>query len=358
MKTWFGTYLGPHHAGPLEATVLVSEKGISIGVRDRDGGVITHSWKLSAVSISFDRPAQQSVLLYRSDNAKLTIDGDDAFRFLETILEEQRRPWHRRSRSKDAGRVAMIFGSIIAVTALAYFLLVPWVSGKLATTVSVQQEESFGNTIFDALSLEAQEVKAASTELNRFFSAMNVTTSYNIRITVVKDEAVNAFALPGGHIVVYTALLEKIRSYPELAALLSHEFSHVNNQHSTRSVFQRIGSQVFLGLVFGKMGSVATVLADRADQLKSLNYSRKLEKEADLDGLELLKERHIDPAGFEGLFRSLKASGGREGVPELLASHPDIDKRVAYIQSASGNATVETDKDLEAIFEKIKSIEL
>ncbi len=113
-----------------------------------------------------------------------------------------------------------------------------------------------------------------------------------IRITVVNDNTVNAFALPGGRIVVYSALLKEIGSYPELAALLSHEFTHVNNRHSTKSIFRNLGSKVFLGLLFGKFGSVTAVLVDHADNLKSLKYSRKLEKEADIEGLAIIgKER-------------------------------------------------------------------
>ena len=102
---------------------------------------------------------------------------------------------------------------------------------------------------------------------------MDVPTAYRIRITVVNDNVVNAFALPGGRIVVYTALLKQIKSYPELAALLSHEFTHINNKHSTKSIFRRLGSKVFIGLLFGRFGTVTSVLVNHADNLKSLTYS-------------------------------------------------------------------------------------
>ncbi|MBK8952216.1 MAG: M48 family metallopeptidase [Chitinophagaceae bacterium] len=190
--------------------------------------------------------------------------------------------------------------------------------------------------------------------LNEFFKQMNVPSAYNIRITVVNDNVVNAFALPGGRIVVYSALLKQIQTCPELAALLSHEFTHINNKHSTKSIFRRLGSKVFIGLLFGRFGSVSSVLISHADDLKSLTYSRKLEKEADTEGLAIITQRKIDPAGFISLFTHLKESAPADMLPEFLASHPDIDKRIAYIKEASKEAQVAEDVQLKAIFEKLK----
>ena len=159
--------------------------------------------------------------------------------------------------------------------------------------------------------------------------------------------------LPGGNIVVYSALLKELKTYPELAALLSHEFTHVNNKHSTKSIFRQLGSRVFLSLLFGKFGNVTSIMVDQADKFKSLKYSRSLEKEADLDGLSLLRERKIDPEGFIGLFRHLRDSAPASAMPEFLGSHPDIDKRIAYIREASKNWQTEENSQLKAIFEKL-----
>jgi predicted Zn-dependent protease len=190
--------------------------------------------------------------------------------------------------------------------------------------------------------------------VNDFFTALKIPTAYNVRISVVNDNVVNAFALPGGRIVVYSALLKQISSYPELAALLSHEFTHVNNKHSTKSIFRRLGSKVFLGLLFGRFGNVTSVLVNHADDLKSLKYSRKLEKEADTDGLNILAERKIDPKGFSDLFEHLKAAAPLNSMPEFLASHPDVDKRISYIQELAKGATVVENEQLKAIFDKLK----
>lgn len=95
-------------------------------------------------------------------------------------------------------------------------------------------------------------------------------------------------------------------------------------------------------------------MIDQADKFKSLKYSRRLEKEADIEGLAILKERKIDPEGFVTLFKHLKDSAYASALPEFLGSHPDIDNRVDYIRAASMNAIVEENARLKTIFEKLK----
>ena len=85
-----------------------------------------------------------------------------------------------------------------------------------------------------------------------------------------------------------------------------------------------------------------------------MKYSRKLEKEADLDGLNILLERKIDPKGFSDLFRHLKESAPTSAMPELLESHPDIEKRIGYIQSAAAGAGMEEHIELKIIFDNLK----
>ena len=355
MKTWFGSYYISHHAEPVEATVLVYEKNIAIGFRDADGKNCTLNWNIHNVEVVFDNSIKATkITVINEPGTKLIINGKNAKDFIIQAQEELNKPWYKKDSTKEWVRNLLIFLGVCAVLVTVYFLIVPWMSEKMASTVSVETEEQFGNAVYDALALSKQEDKAATIVLNDFFKEMKVETSYNIRITVVNSEIVNAFALPGGNIVVYSALLNELKTYPELAALLGHEFTHVNNKHSTKSIFRQMGSRVFLGLLFGKFGSVTSVMIDQADKFKSLTYSRALEKEADMNGLEILRERKIDPEGFATLFKHLEDSAPSLAIPEFLVSHPDIDKRIIYIRDASKNMIVEDNTQLKSIFEKLK----
>jgi Zn-dependent protease with chaperone function len=356
MKSWLASYYETVGAEPIEATVLAVEKKISIGFRNSNGQPVTLDWDIRDINAVFDNSLQATKVTNANEkNARLIINGKDPSLFLQEMQTEQNKPWHKKEKAKGLRRSLVIFLIIAVVLVGTYFLVVPWLSEKLASTVSIQTEERFGDAIYDGLNLSDAEDTASGRLVNEFFRGMNITTPYAIHITVVNGPVVNAFALPGGHIVVYDALLKELNSYPELAALLSHEFTHVNNKHSTKSVFRRLGSRVFLSLLLGKMGNVTSILVDQADNLKSLNYSRKLEKEADMNGLTLLKERKIDPEGFAHLFQHLKASSPAAALPELLASHPDIENRINYIREASANAPVEENIQLKAIFDRLKA---
>lgn len=354
MKSYFASYHPPQGAAPVESTVLVFDKNLSVGFRRADGSNAMENWPLKEVEVSFDFGRQTSRIKNTKLGGELLIEGNDAANFIKEMQAEQKKAWHKKGSGKEWIRNSLLFLGIIGLLVLLYLLIVPWLSEKLASKVSANTEQQLGDAVYDAMGFTSMEDKEASLVLNDFFSAMNVPTAYNIRITVVNDNVVNAFALPGGRIVVYSALLKQISSYPELAALLSHEFTHVNNKHSTKSIFRRLGSKVFLGLLFGRFGTVTSVLVNHADDLKSLTYSRRLEKEADTEGLAILIQRKIDPAGFTSLFEHLKASAPANTLPEFLGSHPDVDKRINYIKESSKGAVVVENEQLKAIFDKLK----
>ena len=354
MKTWFGSYYTSSLGEPVEATVLAVENSITIGFRGDDGITKRARWEMQDIVAVFENSIQATRISHSKEpGSKLEINGRQALNFILEMQAEQSKPWHKKSQTKEYGRNLLIFLGIAAVLVTAYFLIVPWMSEKLASTISVSTEQQLGNAVYDALDLSGQQDNEATAVLNEFFREMKVQTPYTIRITVVKSDVVNAFALPGGNIVVYSALLKELKTYPELAALLSHEYTHVNNKHSTKSIFRQLGSRVFLSLLFGKFGNVTSIMVDQADKFKSLKYSRSLEKEADLEGLSLLRERKIDAEGFIGLFRHLRDSAPASAMPEFLGSHPDIDKRIAYIREASKNWQTNENSQLKTIFEKL-----
>ncbi|MEO7924996.1 MAG: M48 family metallopeptidase [Chitinophagaceae bacterium] len=355
MKSYFGSYYPSPGLEPAESTVLVFDKNLTIGFRNPDGSNAMINWLLSDVEVSFDFPSQQTRILHtKTPGAVLGIKGNDAANFIREMLVEQRKPWHKKSSGREWIRNGLLLLGILGLLFFVYLLVVPWLSQKLASRVSIKTEKQLGDAVYDAMGLAGQIDGKRTAVLNDFFSAMDIPTAYDVRISVVNDPVVNAFALPGGRIIVYSALLDEIDSYPELAAMLSHEFIHINNKHSTKSIFRRLGSKVFLGLLFGHFGSVTAVLVDHADNLKSLTYSRSLEKEADMDGLAILTKRNIDPKGFEDLFDHLKAAAPSSRLPEFLGSHPDVDKRIAYIRERSAGAVVKENLQLKAIFEQLK----
>ncbi|WP_346317414.1 M48 family metallopeptidase [Chitinophaga sp. YIM B06452] len=220
---------------------------------------------------------------------------------------------------------------IIALLALAYFWLIPFLAGRVAKSMPVEYEVKMGNEAYNSLIKEYKILPEKTELVNKFFKELNIKTEYPVQITVVEEKQTNAFAVPGGHIVVFSGLLDKMQRPEELAALLAHEFSHVELRHTTRSLMQSLGTYMAVSLVFGDLTGIGAVLVENASTLKNLEYSRKLEKEADLNGLKLLEARHINPEGYIWLFGILKQDGGAS-PSEWLSSHPDLDNRVEYVK--------------------------
>lgn len=356
MKSWLGQYALNPRSESVEATVLALTGKLSIGYSLPDRPHTTADWPINRLEVSFDHSIQSTVIRQLNSNEIITIAGKDAMNYILEEQENEKKAWYKKPATAVWRRNLLLFFSITAFMVACYLLFVPMIAEKMARNVSIDTEEEFGNSIYDALNLSSKADLQATEFANDFFQKMKVNSPYRIRITVVNDDVVNAFALPGGHIVVYTGLLKKLDSYPELVALLAHEFTHVNQQHSTRSVFRAMGSRIFLSLIFGKMGTVTAILADQADNIKSLTYSRKLEKEADIMGLEIMKDRKIDPQGFVNLFERLRELPSKAALPEMLESHPDIETRIDYIKKASAGSEIMDNLELKSIFEEIKQL--
>ncbi|HEX2534047.1 MAG TPA: M48 family metallopeptidase, partial [Chitinophagaceae bacterium] len=143
---------------------------------------------------------------------------------------------HRR-RGSTLVKVLVLAAALIAA---AYFLLVPWLAGKLAANVPVSYEKQLGDQLFASLKPTFRIDTQRTAQVNAFFRELRFASPYEIRITVVEGDVANAFALPGGHIVVYNKLLNGMNDYTELAALLAHEFTHVQGRHSLRNMFRSL----------------------------------------------------------------------------------------------------------------------
>ncbi|RYY55880.1 MAG: hypothetical protein EOO09_08715 [Chitinophagaceae bacterium] len=355
MYEWNAIYKTSSSDTGSEALVETDRTNLLIRLESAvDGAPV--EWPLKDIDVRHNELMDITfVRAYPGALAALVIPGKEVARQLESLTGRSQHtqlpaaPRHWRS------RILLVFLLVIGCIVGAWLLLVPWLAGKIASGVDPDTEAGFGESIFSGLNLGPETDSAKTFLANRFFAEMNVATPYNVRITVVNSPIKNAFALPGGRIVLYTGLLNKLKDYPEFAALVSHEYSHVQLKHATRSVFRSIGSKVFLSLVLGNNGAIGSVLADQAEQLKSLGYSRSLEKEADLHGLQLLRARQIDPAGFTGLFNQLKKDDGQGEMPEILASHPNLDERIRYVSEAAGNPEIRTDSTLQQIFVQLKN---
>jgi len=266
------------------------------------------------------------------------------------------------SKRVNVGKMAPLLKVLLfffAFLLIAYLFLVPWIASVLANRFPVSYEKSIGDQTFNAMKADFVLNEKKTAYINEFFKEMQIQSRYDIQIIVVKGDVVNAFALPGGRIVVYDQLLNKLGSYPELAALLTHEFTHVENRHTVRTLLRQLGSKVFLSLIIGDATAVGGIIINNADDLKSLSYSRALEKEADDNGARLLADRKINCDGYIKLFQVLKKETQGAQPHEWINSHPNLDKRIKNIEGNPfcKNSAPQMDSSLHHLFLRLHTTE-
>jgi Zn-dependent protease with chaperone function len=153
---------------------------------------------------------------------------------------------------------------------------------------------------------------------------------YLFRWHVVDDPQVNAFAVPGGHVVVFTGLIRETASADELAGVLAHEIQHVVLRHSVRGLVRTMGWRAAIAILFGDTGPLSGV-GELASRLGSLKFSRDQETEADLGGLALLRRARIDPRGMIAFFDTLAKE--ERGPVAFLSTHPVSTERAARLRA-------------------------
>ena len=143
---------------------------------------------------------------------------------------------------------------------------------------------------------------------------------YKFDVTVVQSEVVNAFALPGGYVVVFTGLMKKAESGEEVAGVLSHELNHVLQRHGLERMVKSAGLMAVVAILVGDQQGLIGLAKQVGVELLSLKFGRTQETEADLTGLRLLHKARIDPSGMIVFFERL--SDKDEGRVEWLSTHP------------------------------------
>jgi predicted Zn-dependent protease len=151
--------------------------------------------------------------------------------------------------------------------------------------------------------------------------------------------APNAFALPGGTIVVTDEMVEVAKGDDEMYAVLAHEIGHVRGRHSMRLVLQDSGLAVLVTALAGDAVGVTILAAALPSILLQSRYSREFETEADDYALAHLERHGVPPRAFADLMRRLateeKAAAGNDAtVLRYLGSHPATEERIRRAEEA------------------------
>lgn len=153
---------------------------------------------------------------------------------------------------------------------------------------------------------------------------------------IVEEEDPNAFALPGGHVVVNSGLLQMTERPEEVLAVIAHEVAHVTERHLYRKQISTAGPlmvcRIFLS---GRVGALGALGGGTA-LVVGAGFSQEYETEADDIGWKYLVAANIDPRGMADTFRKMKAQPGAQPadfMPAAFSSHPALDKRIRRLEA-------------------------
>lgn len=341
---WQGQYLDGVSAVRQAVTVRIVRTGLEL--TPHDGGA-TRFWPFTGIRQTQGTYAGEVVRLERGGElAEALLVDDVAFlRALHATSPEATRRFHdpglrRRRRVLTVGAG----GGAIALVVSLYLWGIPALAGIAAARMPVAWEAGLGDTVVAHLVPAGRRCEGTRGQQGVDAIVAAVLRGapgqpYRFRVTVVDDAAVNAFAAPGGALVLYRGLLERTTRAEELAGVLAHEIQHVLHRHGTRMVFQRASTGLLLAAVVGDVSGVMALGLETARTLGELRYSRRHEEEADRDGLRMLVAAGIDPAGMLVFFEKMAA---REGVtsarPRYLSSHPGSTERAARLRALAAGA--------------------
>lgn len=243
---------------------------------------------------------------------------------LQTILQSRN--------EKERHRIGW-FQALILCTVL---LTTGWWFGKHALTswivahASPQVDEQLGE-IVEGLMLsggvrieEGLAFEAIESLVDRLDAAMP-DHPFTFKPTIIRNDIVNAIALPGGRIVIYSGLLAQAQSAEELAGVLAHEMNHVVHRHGLQMLAEQSSLAALELIVFSPFG----VSLGSLDRIAGLSFSRDLEEEADLEGVKTLQAAHISPTGFIDFFQRMSKHPDR--TPTVFLNHKPSKDRIRAI---------------------------
>jgi predicted Zn-dependent protease len=328
--TWFDGKTAAAH------TVNVDVSGRALNLHDA-GGALMRSVPLERVELS-EPSARAPRFAYLDDGSTLEIDEAEPFNRALDALGKRPSLVARLQRSAAAatGALALLIVALLVGYTRGVPLLARWIAFALPPSIEARLGEQFERslnlqmlkasdfTVERQLQLRAMLEKAAAR------GAPGVPYVLKSRATR-QGEGINAFALPGGTIVLLDGLVMAADDEKQVLAVLAHELGHVANKHGLRNVLQAFG---IAAIAHATWGDFAGAAANVPVVFGALRYSREFEREADEYAVAFLRANGMDAQPLIDFFESMaerKVQAG-EGVADILSTHPTTKERIERLK--------------------------
>jgi Zn-dependent protease with chaperone function len=348
MLAMHGVYLDGDSPVPRPIELRFDDPGHTLVLHDAGDRSEVARWPLAEIRAMPDQ-ARDDLLILRlagDTTARIVVDWPETVRNirLRAIQLDQTPPVSNRARL-----LGWAAGAVSSV-ALIILVLVPVMADQLAGFLPPQGEKALGDATLSQIrsaldetglgELPFCESPAGVAALQKLEATLVARSDLPVELTVhVLDHGmVNAFALPGGHIVFFRGLLEQADTPAEVAAVFAHEMGHVEARDPTRIALRSAGSIGVLGLLFGDFAGGALVLF-LTERLIQADYTREAEAAADSYAYALLIRTGQPPSAIATFFERLMAENGDQaGIVQHFLSHPALGDRIAAARAATPKA--------------------
>jgi predicted Zn-dependent protease len=198
-------------------------------------------------------------------------------------------------------------------------------------------KEAAAKIVKDSHVVKNAELTAYLTAIVARLAKSSRAGTFPFTFTILNDQEVNAFALPGGPMFVNTGLIAAVDNESQLAGVLAHEMSHVALRHGTHEVSKANLIQIPAALASSMvsndsvLGELAKLGIDFGAQSILMQYSRSAEHDADINGARIMQDAHYDPREMARFFVTLEKTDPTAKTAEWLSDHPSPGNRVQYV---------------------------
>jgi predicted Zn-dependent protease len=222
--------------------------------------------------------------------------------------------------------------------------------------LSIEEERELGQKFFDQVrnNFEFEDddfVNEYINDLGKYLTKSLDTIHFPFKFYIIKDNSLNAFAGPGGHIFIFSGIIEPMDDVDELAAIICHELAHVSARHLSNRIEQnkKIGFATMAGvlagsLIGGKAAQAVITSTVAAGVQKQLNYSREDERQADQLGFRYMADAGFNPGEMVTVLKKIQQGNytGSESITPYLLTHPGGSERMSNIDSMMMNFSPNT----------------
>jgi predicted Zn-dependent protease len=235
---------------------------------------------------------------------------------------------------------------IIVSFTLLWFSLsrIDWISLFAIKKATAKTEEKLGKLFWEVFEKNEKENKdpfvsrSIDSIISRICDANEIERN-SLKIHILINDDVNAFALPDGHLVIHTGLILSSENAEGLCGVIAHEIAHIERKHVMKKLIKEIGLSVLISMTTGGGGTEAAKDAVRI--LSSSAFDRTLEKEADITAVDYLIKAKVDPEDFANFLYMIAETEENPGrFLTWMSTHPDSKERGNYIiEYAKGKNT-------------------